>query len=238
MLRLATSMDIPEINRILNHPDVYRWATMGKDMGPMDITPAFDQVHVLLEDSGGGCIVLDPYSEDTFEVHTCLLDGFHGKIAEEIARDTVRFVFAETGGMEILTNIQTENKAADLFARQCSGFIRIADAPDLRSYQLRIERWPYLDAGLESFCPAELEPIVLDAHHRRLFGALMLTSRRGFMGKAVAVYNKHARLQGYLPVEVCGLDSLTVGGLTIHFLGNDAYQVGELCQSQSESQAS
>jgi RimJ/RimL family protein N-acetyltransferase len=231
MLRLATLEDIPEINRILNHEEIYRWATMGKRTAPLDIGPAFDKVFVLLEDTGGGCIVLDPYSEGTVEVHTCLLEAFRGKNAAAIVRDTLRFAFAETGCMEILTKVPTDNKAADLFARQV-GFVRVADGEDLRSYQLTIERWPYLDATLGDLCPPEMVPMAMDDHQRRLFGGLMLMSRRGFMGKAVSIYNKHARLQGYLPVEVCGMDSLMVGGLAIHFGEDGSFRVEDVCQPQ------
>lgn len=231
MLRLATPTDIPEINRILNHEEIYRWATMGKDLGPLDIGPRFELLWVLLEETGGGCIILDPYSEDAFEVHTCLLEDFRGKNSADIVRDTLRFAFAETGCMEILTKVPTDNKAADLFTRQV-GFIRVADATDLRSYQLRIERWPHLDEGLDEFCPPELEPLAVDRYQKRLFGALMLVSSKGFMGKAVSVYNKHARLQGYLPVQVCGMDSLTVGGLAIHFGEDGSFRVEDVCPPQ------
>ncbi len=228
MLRLASQEDIPTINRILNHPGIYSWATMGKAMGPLDITAAFTSVFVLLDEAGQGCVILDPYDTATFEVHTCLLESLRGAEAQKIALETIRFVFAETGGMEILTKVQTANRGADLFARQ-SGFIRVADAPDLRSYQLTIERWPYLDEGLEQLCPSALSEAASDGHHRRLLGAMTLMGMRGFMGKAAAIYNKHARLQGYPPVQVCGPDSLTVGGLTIHFEQPGCVRVEELC---------
>jgi hypothetical protein len=228
MLRLATPQDIPEINRILNHEEIYRWATMGKDMGPLDISGAFTNLFVLLEPSGGGCIILDPYSVDTIEVHTCLLEAFRGKESAPIVRDVLRFAFAETGCMEILTKVPVSNKAADLFTRQV-GFIRVADAESLRSYQLSIERWPYLDETLNEFCPPELEDLAVDDYQKRLFGALILVSSKGFMGKAVSIYNKHARLQGYLPVQVCGMDSLTVGGLAIHFGEDGSFRVENQC---------
>ena len=237
MLRLATLDDIPEIYRILNHEEIYRWATMGKDMGPLDIAVIFEGVFVLLEDTGGGCIILDPYAEDTFEVHTCLLESFRGKNSAPIVRDTLRFAFAETGCMELLTKVPVDNKAADLFTRQV-GFIRVADASELRSYQLTIERWPYLDESLDELCPPALEPLAVDAYQKRLFGALMLVSSKGFMGKAVSIYNKHARLQGYLPVQVCGMDSLTVGGLAIHFGEDGSFRVEDVCQSPLQVQGS
>lgn len=235
MLRLATPEDIPAINKVLNHEEIYRWATMGKDLGQLDIGPVFENLWVLVEASGGGCIILDPYAEDVIEVHTCLLEAFRGKNAASIVRDTLRFAFAETGCMEILTKVPTDNKAADLFTRQV-GFIRVADAAELRSYQLTIERWPYLDDTLGELCPPELEPLAVDDYHKRLFGALMLVSSKGFMGKAVSIYNKHARLQGYPPVQVCGMDSLTVGGLAIHFGEDGSFRVEDVCQPESQPQ--
>ncbi len=230
MLRLATKDDIPEINRVLNHEEIYPGATMGKPMGPLDISRGFDFLHVLLDDAGAGCIILDPFSVDTMEVHTCLFEAARGKSSDRLVRETMRFVFAETGCMELLTKVPVTNKAADLFTRQV-GFIRVADASELRSYQLTIERWPYLDETLDEFCPSELATLAMDAYQKRLFGALMLVSSKGFMGKAVSIYNKHARLQGYLPVEVCGMDSLTVGGLAIHFEKDGSFRVEDVCQS-------
>jgi hypothetical protein len=206
-------------------------------MGPLDITKGFEFMHVLLHEGGGGCIILDPFSESTTEVHTCLLESFRGKAAEPIVRDALRFIFSETGCMEILTKVPTEHKAADLFTRQV-GFIRVADADRFRSYQLSIERWPYLDTDLDAFCPPELVPLAVDEYQKRLLGALMLVSSKGFMGKAVSVYNKHARLQGYLPVMVCGMDSLAVGGLAVHFGEDGSHRVEELCPPQPQGQAS
>lgn len=235
MLRLATPEDIPEINRILNHEDIYQWATMGKDIGPLDIEPAFERLWVLMDPSGGGCVILDNYSESTVEVHTCLLKESRGKASEDFVRDTLRFAFAETGCMELLTKVPTDNKAVDLYTRQV-GFIRVADASELRSYQLTIERWPYLDKTLGELCPPELERLAVDDYQRNLFGAMILVSSKGFMGKAVSIYNKHARLQGYLPVEVCGMDSLTVGGLAIHFGEDGSFRVEDVCPPQSQLQ--
>jgi hypothetical protein len=227
MVKLATIEDIPTINAILNHQDIYRWATMGKQVGPMDITREFSNLFTLLVDDGSGCIVLDPYSEQTVEVHVCLLPSSRGLASEEVVRETLRFVFAETGCTEILTQVPRDHKAADLFTRQV-GFVRIADSADLRAYQFTIERWPYQDKTLNMFCPIELD--IEDEHQQLVFGAFMLMSRKGFMGKAVSIYNKHARLHGFAPMAIIGMDSVTVGGRAIHF-GVDTYRVEDLCQS-------
>jgi hypothetical protein len=228
MVKLAVAEDIPVINAILNCPDIYRWATMGKPVGPLDVTHAFNQLFTLLVDNGeSGCIILDPYSESTMEVHVCLMPACQGHESEEVVKDTLRFVFAETGAMEILTKVPKDHKAADLFTRQV-GFVRISDSDDLRAYQFSIERWPYLDESLTEFCPPELAIEIIDHHQQRVMGAFMLMSLKGFMGKAVSIYNKHARLHGFAPMQIIGMDSVLVGGQAIHF-GVNTYRVEVKC---------
>ena len=229
MVKLATVEDIPGINAILNHPEVYRWATMGVDMGTLNIEPGFKNLFTIMVEDGKGCIILDPYSIETMEVHTCLLPSSRGASSEEIVRGVLRFAFAETGCQEILTKVPRENKAADLFTRQ-TGFVRISDALEVRSYVFPIERWPHLDETLDAFCPPEFTEIQ-DPHYRRVMGAMVLMSMKGFMGKAVSVYNKHARLHGFPPMGINGMDSVAVGGRAIHFEG-DSYKVEDLCQPQ------
>ena len=236
MLRLATLENIPAINRVLNHPEVYPWATMGQDIGPLDIAPSFGSLYVLIAEGDAGCIILDPYDERTMELHTCLLPELRGLPSEEVLRDTLRFVFAETMAMEILTKVPLANKSADLYTRQ-AGFIRISDSEDGRAYQFDIERWPYQDASLAGICPEELAKGITDPHYLRVLGALVLMGMKGYMGKGVSIFNKHARLHGFPRVDVVGMDSIAVGGRTIHFEVN-TYQVENLCQpSQLSPQA-
>ena len=230
MLRLATPSDIPAINKVLNHPEIYPWATMGQDMGPLDIGPGFGMLHTLIAEDESGCIILDPYDELTMELHTCLMQALRGKPTEEVLRDTLRFVFAETFAQEIVTKVPANNKAADLYVRQ-AGFVRISDSSDGHAYQFRIERWPHQDQNLSDLCPEELAEGISDPHHLRVLGALVLTGMKGYMGKGTSFYNKHARLHGFDPVAVIGMDSIAVGGRAIHFEAN-TYRVEDLCQPQ------
>ena len=119
-----------------------------------------------------------------------------------------------------------------------AGFVRISDSPDGRAYQFRIERWPYQDTTLGELCPKEVAQEVSDPHHLRVLGALTLTGMKGYMGKGVSIYNKHARLHGFGRVLVVGMDSIAVGGRAIHFEAN-TYRVEDLCQpSQLQEPAS
>ena len=236
MLRLATPEDIPTINGLLNHPEIYPWATGGQDLGPLDITSGFPALYTLIAETGDGCIILDPYDEQTMELHTCLLPALRGKATDEVLRDTLRFVFAETYAQEILTKVPLNHKAADLYVRQ-AGFIRISDSQDGRAYQFRVERWPYEDKTLDAQCPAEIGKGATDPHLLRCLGALMLTGMKGYMGKGVSIFNKHARLHGYEPVQIIGMDAVAVGGRAIHFEAN-TYRVEDLCQPQPQEPVS
>jgi hypothetical protein len=222
MLTRATLADIKTINEILNHPTVYPAATMGHDVGILDIGPQLEanNLHVLMLEDEGGCIILDPYDEDTLELHTCILPAFRGKTAEVVAAETLRFVFGELGAMELLTRVQIENKGADLFARQ-AGFVRISDGEDLRSYQMTSDRWPYVDKGLGDFAPSEARDLMHDHHFTQILGAMVYCGNKGYMAHGVALYNKHARLHGYHRMDVVGQDSVMVGGLIIHFTERD-----------------
>jgi hypothetical protein len=138
---------------------------MGQDVGPLDIGRAFESVFTLLLEDRKGCIIQDPYSEQTMEVHTCLLPEHRGHEAEEVVKEALRFAFAETGCMELLTKVPLPNKAADLFTRQ-TGFIRISDSSDGKAYQFSIERWPYLDHSLDELCPPQLAKDVRERYYQ------------------------------------------------------------------------
>ena len=228
LLKLAKEEDILTINSILNDPSVYTGATLGKDVGPLDIALNFDAVHVLVREDGLGCVILDPYNEYTMEVHTCLLPEARVKDTEQLVHETLCFAFADAAAVELVTRIPVSNKAADLFARQ-AGFIRISDGEDLRSYQLTVERWPCVDKALSELAPSEFRDLIPDKHFWQVAGAMSLIAKKGFLGHAVAFYNKHARLHGYPRMEVIGLDSILVGGLAIHFDEPDSCRVEGVC---------
>jgi hypothetical protein len=232
MLRVATQEDIQTINSILNHPDVYPGATLGLDVGPLDIGPDFHKVFVLILESGDGCFILDPYDVFTVELHTCLQKTCRGAGSVDIVRRMYRFCFAELAASEVLTRIQTTDKASDLFARQMQ-FVRISDGDILRNYQLTLDRWPYADDALHQFAPEEFKEILVDSYFKNLAGAVCLMGMKGFLGNACAFYNKHARLNGYPRMDVVGPDSIMVGGLIIHFDEPDRSRVEKLsCQQQ------
>jgi hypothetical protein len=238
MLRRATAKDIKIINGILNDPSIYLAATMGHDVGELDVTAQMksNNIHVLLVEEGeGGCLILDPYDETTLELHTCLLPSFRGKAAEQVASETLRFAFGTLAAAELLTRVLVSNKGADLFARQV-GFVRISDEgldkDGLRAYQMTVDRWPYVDKEVSVFAIPEMAEIVQGDNFRRTCGAFSLMAQNGYLGHGVSLYNKHARLHGYPRMDVVGSDSIMVGGLIIHFEERNHPKVEVLpCQS-------
>lgn len=235
MLRRATEDDIPAINEIMNHPSVYKGATLGRDIGPMDVTHAFKALYVLLLESGHGCIILDPYSSTTGEVHTCLKPEARGPGSDKIVMEALRFFFGELALHKLFTRVLVANKPADLFARQ-AGFVRISDTGEIRSYILPRERWPQVDEELGAILPPALDGILDDTHFRKVLGAACLLGMKGWMGNAVSFYNEHARLHGYPTMEVTTLDSVMVGGRLIHFDVKNTFRVEEMpCLLDSQS---
>jgi N-acetylglutamate synthase-like GNAT family acetyltransferase len=217
VIRRATNDDIPAINAILNHPSIYPAATLGVDVGALDVTDAMENIHVLLiEEGAGGCLILDPYNHLTLELHTCILPDFRGKLAEVVAEEVLRFAFGQLAAARIFTRIHVTNKGADLFARQM-GFVRISDGHELRGYEMTVNRWPSQDKHLAECAIPEMEALVPDPHFGKIAGAFALMANNGFLGNGVALYNEHARLHGYPRMDVPTLDSVLVGGLRIHF---------------------
>lgn len=233
MLRRATRDDIPRINEILNHPSVYFGATMGKDIGAMNVEPAFEYLHVLMREDGNGCYIIDPYSDTAGEIHTCFLPEARGVGAEEAGFEAIRFCFASLALHKIYTRVQIENKGTDLYARQ-AGFVRISDTGDIRSYVLNRERWPQVDKVLAQAAPPGIQALGGDDHFQRLMGAVCMMGMRGWLGNAVAFYNEHARLHGYPRMDVVGLESVLVGGRLIHFDEQDSIRVEVLPCQQPE----
>ena len=235
MLRRATEADIPRINDILNDPSVYHGATLGMDIGPMDVGPAFQALYVLMFEDGMGCYLIDPYSASAGEIHTCILPGGRGSAAEDAGYEAIRFCFSVLSFQKIYTRILATNKGADLYARN-AGFVRISDTGSVRGYVLNRERWPQVDKSLHLALPPLLVGICPDEHFQRTLGAACLMGMKGWMGNAVAFYNEHARLHGYPRMDVVGPDSVLVGGRLIHFDGQDLIRVEELCLPPEPSQ--
>ena len=219
LTRRAGIEDIQIINRILNHPSVYPNATLGRDVGALDIGPQMQAENLfglMIDGGNGGCIILDPYDETQMEVHSCILPDFRGREAEKIAVEVMRFAFGELGTRKLLTMVQTNNKPADLFARQM-GFVRISDGEEFRGYELSEYRWPCQDKELGALAVPEMLTCCPDPHFARICGAMTLRANSGFMGTGVALYNSHARLHGYPRMFVVDMDSILVGDWVVHF---------------------
>ena len=237
MLRRATPEDIPRINEILNHPSVYPGATMGMDVGPLNVEPVFENVVVLMREDGMGHYLLDPYSPHAGEIHTCFLPEARGVGAEEAGFEAIRFCFASLAWQKIYTRVLASNKGADLYVRQ-AGFVRISDTQGIRSYVLHRDRWPQVDKSLEHAVPLALEALSSEEHFRKTMGAFCLMGMKEFIGNGVAFYNEHARLHGYPRMDVVGPESVLVGGRLIHFEETGSIRVEELtCQQPEPSQA-
>jgi hypothetical protein len=238
MLRMATPEDINTINGILNHPSVYPNATLGQDIGPMDIGPQLlaENLFVLMVNDGdGGCFILDPYDDNVaMEIHTCILPDHRGKEAEITVSEVLRFAFGQLGTPKLFTRISVNNKGADLFARQM-GFVRISNGEDLRSYELTASRWPSQDHTLGELAIPEMSALVNDLHFFKMAGAFALMANNDYMGRGVALFNEHARLHGFPRIYIVGPDSIMVGGLIIHFDVRNEPRVEDIsCQLQQQ----
>ena len=136
-IRPATKLDIPTINRILNHRDVR--PTIGMpEAGPIDISATFDQfIFLLFSRSLFMFEAIDAYS---VEVHSAVVPEDRGKCAIDAALEGIKRTFLNTPVVLFLTKHSNEQKEAGVFALQC-GFHRIRATPTMTYWAQSLEDW-------------------------------------------------------------------------------------------------
>lgn len=220
------SFDPADINPILNHPDVYRFAAT-KDFGPFEISHLLaDERNVLLVVEGGA-ILFCWHDAGIYEVHTNFLkpeggSGLaHGRNVLERSHACYRWMFTHTDCVMLLTRIPAHNRAAMRIAPS-AGWIREfernaiwpsvdAGLVAMTFYALRYDRWLRLTPDLmragREFHDRLSEEFSRHGHleeqhpdedcHDWHVGAAIEMVRGGQMAKAVLLYNRWARFAGY-----------------------------------------
>ena len=113
---IAPSRDAAFLNRVVNHPAVHPWVSMGLK-GDLDITALVeDPRNVFLANEWGGFLLIAK-GDYVYELHTQFLPEGRGKSAYAAGREGCAYMFTKTDCLRIDTYIQLDNPAAERYAR-------------------------------------------------------------------------------------------------------------------------
>lgn len=220
---LKRSMDATFLNVAANHPEVRPW--LGGE-GDLDLTPIVsnpDNVSMVGEHGGFIAIKLEG---GLYECHSIILPEGRGPQALEGTREGLRYLFAATDCIEVVTKVPKDNPGALGLARS-AGFSKHFGRENAWStasgekvgvdyYSLHIAKWRCLDTmvadkgvwfhtRLEELTAAIGKTIPVhedDPAHNRAVGAAVLMLEAGNAVKACGLYNRWAAFVGYPPVKL------------------------------------
>lgn len=136
-IRPATRLDIPEVNRILNHRDVR--PTIGfPEKGVLDVSDSFDQYVVLM--FSRSAFLIEAVDAFSVEVHSAVVPEDRGECAVKAAREGIKRTFLNTPVVLFLTKHPIDQKEAGVFATLC-GFHRIRVSKTTAYWAQSLEDW-------------------------------------------------------------------------------------------------
>lgn len=203
MIRTLTDPD--HLNRIANHPEVYRW--IGADQR-LDLSLVVEKFPVLGTDF---CyLIFVPLCPNVWEIHSAALPEGRGAHFRQAVEHALAWMFLRTDAMEIVTRCPFGNLAAVAGARR-SGAVKEFATRTADVYRLGIHDWAAKAGGLvekgRDFheqlmalgIPADHED---DETHDRYVGLAVAFSEAGNLGKGIALYNRWAVLSDYRPAQL------------------------------------
>lgn len=229
-LTVCREFSAERINVIANHPGVRSW--IGGN-GALDLTPLIiDPRNVLLMGLSGGVLFqwLEP---GLYEAHTQFLPEARGKESIQNVRDALRWMFARSDAVEIVTKVPLGNLAAlglvrvihgqKLFEREAALLID-GNMQSVAFYGLSIMSWAGSASGiaesghwfhekLETAKAATAGAAPLhpdDAAHDQYVGAAVEMIAAGQVAKGIAFYNRWAVVSGYGPIAIIAQDPIVI----------------------------
>lgn len=221
---MRRTFDPTVLNAIANSPAVR--PGMGRGTTEIDVGPALaDLNNYALADEHGG-FLMQRLEHGRYELHTLLDDQARGAAVLERVAVAIRYMFAETDCVELVTRVPGNLKAADLMARR-AGFREVwnmdgawpgPDGPtSLRLFAITLDEWMVRDdelghegddfhallkaAGLAAGDDRPLHPNE-DRVHDNAAGMACLMLKAGNVRKALWAYGRWAIVAGYRPVDV------------------------------------
>lgn len=238
---LPRTMDATTLNAVANEPDIRR--AMGAGSEPLDFSAILaDPINFAFADDRGGFFV-QHLGSSRYELHTLLTPAERGAAVLSHVADVIRFMFAETPCLDLVTRVPGNLKHADLMARR-AGFREVWTLPDgwpgpdgpvdLRLFAITLDEWmardPALVAEGEAFHALLSEAATKagdntplhptdSAEHDRAAGMACLMAKAGNHEKAIWAYGRWATLASFRPVRPVTLNPpvYDVGNALVQF---------------------
>lgn len=223
LTKLRRSFDVQAFNNIANHAEVRPW--LG-GRGPLDFSAIVgDPSNVCLLGDGIG-FMAHKLSDGLYEVHTLALPHARGANAFECGREGMRYMFAATDCVELVTKCPDGNRGAmalacaagfrEVFRREAAFDDGSLEAKGISYRKANLDDWRMGDPALEltgTWFHDKLEAAKVaagsnldihpdDAAHNCAVGASVLMVMAGNPRKAVWAYNRWAIFAGYAPITL------------------------------------
>lgn len=228
---IRRSMDAARFHELANDPSIRPFIGVGDEPYPIERFRALidNPATIAIEAPHGGWMLV-PILLGVYELHTMFLRKGRGRSYFTAAAEALRYVFAATDALEVVTKCPDNNNGARWAASKV-GFrerFRREDAWQEGvgiSYRvLSIDDWCNSDpatrrAGQKFHAALEAAKLAkgseLAAHpddeaHDRTVGAAMLMCQAGNVGKGIAYYNRWAAFAGYAEIEQVGVNLVDV----------------------------
>lgn len=228
---VTRSFDAIEANRIVNDQSVL---PLIGNVDSIDLSDIISNPANVLLLSDGGCFLF-MHDEAGYEVHTSFLEGFRGRHVITASLNAARWMFTHTDCMSIVTRIPAFNKAASLavravgfvprFERKGTWPLKDGGVCDVRFYELTYADWMtkakdvLIESGRKFHADIEkeferhgrVEPQHPDEDgHDHYVGACFEMVYGNQPEKAVALYNRWARLSGYGQIALVARSPLVI----------------------------
>jgi hypothetical protein len=217
---LNRTFEASGFNAVANHPDVKPWLLAPE--GVIDLSGVIENPanYALWRDGGG--FVLVCHEPGIYEAHSLFLPEARGHSIAAM-RAGFEYMFVATDAIEIVTSVPDGNEAALALASK-AGFKPIFRTDGMTHCKLDLVSWamsrPELEDDGQVFHDAlEQKKLrsgsTLHVHkecatHNRMVGAAFRMVKRGNAVKAVAQYNKWARMAGYAPIGLISINPPTI----------------------------
>lgn len=194
--------------------------------GEVDLTRLVaNPENVALVVDGSGGFVLQRLGEGLYEAHSLFLPGHHGRTAMDAMVEGVRYMFAATDCVEIVSRVPDHNHAARGLAREAGlrEVFRLEHDPrsgwPVSVQQIDLDRWRARDSACARAGVALHDMLkeagrhdghAEDEAHDRAAGAAVLMCQAGQPAKAAWTYNRWAMIAGYGPIAVLNASPLVV----------------------------